>query len=140
MSLISQIQTLQLQARRTASPDAALLTTLLSEAAMVGKNAQRETTDAEVVDTVKKFVKNIDQTLTFLQAAGNSATDAAELARRERQVLEQFLPHQLSDYELTAIAVGRSSMPDFMKYLKENYAGQYDGRAASAVAKQVYNK
>ena len=46
---------------------ATLLTTLYSEAQMVGKNdGNRETTDAEVVAVIKKFVKNIDETLSNL--------------------------------------------------------------------------
>jgi hypothetical protein len=58
---MEQIKAKQIAARKSGSADAGLLTTLLGEAAMVGKNAGRETTDQEVVAVVKKFVKNIDE-------------------------------------------------------------------------------
>jgi len=61
MTLMEQIKTAQVTARKTGAQEASLLTTLLGEAAMVGKNANRETTDQEVVAVVKKFVKNIDE-------------------------------------------------------------------------------
>ena len=134
MSLMEQIKSQQVQARLSRHASASLLTTLLGEAAIVGKNAGRETTDDEVVAVVKKFIKNLDETIAALSSRNQDAT--AFLA--ELGVLEQFLPQQLSEYELTAIAVGRSDMKDFMQYLKQTRSGQYDGRLAAQVAKKVY--
>lgn len=138
MSLIKQIKQDQLAARLgTKNPHAAsLLTTLIGEAEMVGKNAgNRESTDAEVVAVIKKFIKNIDETLEVLKFSSDGKV--ANLFE-EKRVLEEYLPRQLSEYELKAIAVARSNMPDYMKYLKENHAGQYDGKLASQVARAVY--
>jgi uncharacterized protein YqeY len=134
MTLMEQIKTLQVTARKTGDSTASLLTTLLGEAAMVGKNAGRETTDAEVVAVAKKFIKNIDETVTAL----NSHNKDASVFLAERKVLEQFLPQQLSEDALREIALRHTDMPAFMKHLKENYAGQYDGKAASAIAKSVF--
>ena len=67
MSLIIEIKSAQLAARKARdSFTASSLTTLIGEAEMVGKNAGREVTDAEVVAVLKKFVKNIDETTTVL--------------------------------------------------------------------------
>ena len=102
---------------------------------MVGKNANRETTDQEVVAVVKKFIKNIDETIAALTTRNQDA--GSFLA--ERAVLEKFLPLQLTELALEHIAKQHKSMPEFMKFLKETHAGQYDGKLASIVAKKIYN-
>lgn len=135
MSLMEQIKSQQVAARKAGDPQASLLTTLLGEAAMVGKNAGRETTDQEVVAVVKKFIKNLDETITAL----TSRNQDASAFLNERGVLEQFLPVQMTEQAMVNVAKQCSSMPEFMKFLKENYAGQYDGKSASAVAKQVFS-
>ena len=135
MTLMEQIKTLQVSARKSGNHvEASLLTTLLGESAMVGKNAGRDTNDAEVVAVVKKFVKNIDETITAL----SSRNQDASVFLTERKVLEQFLPLQLTELALKSIAIKFTSLPDFMKFLKENHAGQYDGKLASTVAKSVF--
>jgi uncharacterized protein YqeY len=83
---------------------------------------------------VKKFVKNIDETINALTMYNKDATAFLN----ERGVLEQFLPLQLTELALQHIAKGQESMPAFMKFLKENHAGQYDGKLASTVAKAVF--
>ncbi len=135
MTLMKQIKEQQITARKASSIDASLLTTLLGEAAMVGKNAGRETTDQEVVAVVKKFIKNIDETVSALTSRGQDASSFLA----ERAVLERFLPLQLTELALEQIAQNHKSMPEFMKFLKENHAGQYDGKLASIVAKKIYN-
>lgn len=143
-TLMQQIREKQLAARRAGRAEATLYTTLLGEAAMIGKNdGNRETTDAEVVAVVKKFVKNIDDTLRILS---NSITDALtnqrELLVAERDCLNQFLPQQMSEADLEAfvreqVSKGAANMGVVMKALKEQRAGQYDGQLASAVVKRV---
>lgn len=136
MSLINQIKTQQLEARKNSSESASLLTTLLSEAVNIGKNnGNRETNDAEVVAVVKKFIKNIDETVSALTTRNQDASKFL----KEKAVLETFLPKQLTENELTEIAKTKNGMPDFMKFLKENHNGQYDGKLASTVAKTVFS-
>lgn len=135
MSLIGQIKEKQIAARKAGAKEAPLLTTLLGEASAVGKNAgNRETTDAEVVAVVKKFIKNIDETISALTSRNQDAS--AFIA--EKTILEQFLPLQLTELALKHIAEKHKSMPEFMKFLKENHLGQYDGKLASSVAKTVF--
>lgn len=134
MTLMEQIKTRQIAARKAGDPQASLLTTLLGEAAMVGKNAGRETTDQEVVAVVKKFIKNVDETIAALQARNQLFASYAV----EREVLEQFLPMQLSEAALIEVAKCQENMPAFMKHLKENFAGKYDGKLAATVAKTVF--
>jgi uncharacterized protein YqeY len=135
MSLMEDIKVRQLTARKAAAPEASLYTTLLGEAGAIGKNAgNRETTDQEVVAVVKKFIKNLDETINALTSRNQDAGSFLN----ERSVLEQFLPKQMGEEDLVNIAQALPNLPAFMKHLKENYAGQYDGKLASTVAKSIY--
>ena len=60
MSLLAQLKKDSLLARKAAdSVRATLLSTLIAEAEMVGKNAgNRESSDDEVQQTIRKFLKN----------------------------------------------------------------------------------
>lgn len=138
MTLIQQIKDKQIAARKSGDSLASLYTTLLGEASIIGKNAgNRETTDVEVVAVVKKFIKNIDETVQALTSRGQDAY----VYMQEKRALEAFLPSQLGEDQLRDIAASRASdMPSFMKFLKENHAGRYDGKMASSVAKSVYAK
>lgn len=139
MSLMQQIRDKQLAARKAGHAEAVLYTTLLGEAAMIGKNdGNRETSDAEVVAVVKKFVKNINDTLVHLDQSSNQYS----LLVAEVKCLEQFLPLQLTESAIehfvrAQVAAGAANMGLIMKALKDRYAGQYDGQLASAVVKRV---
>jgi uncharacterized protein len=136
MSLLEQIKNNQIAARKLGDKTAAsLLTTLLGEASAIGKNAgNRETTDDEVVSVIKKFIKNINETVTALVSRNEDASTYIA----EREILERYLPQQLNEAQLFKLAASQESMPAFMKFLKENYAGQYDGKLASTVAKSCF--
>jgi uncharacterized protein YqeY len=138
MSLMQRIKTYQLEARKIKDTVAAnVLTTLIGEATSVGKNdGNRETTDAEIVAVIKKFVKNIDETL--------KVTDAPHL-RDERSLLMGLLPAQITKEQLLPIIaaifneVGATTPKDMgkvMKVLKERFDGQYDGAVASTLIRQ----
>jgi uncharacterized protein YqeY len=142
MTLINTIKADQLQARKLReSLKATLLTTLISEAEVIGKNdGNREVTDAEVVAVVKKFVKGIDETLSFLVKA--SITDERyKTVAAERYILDKYLPVQLTIEELKVLIIGAdladTSKGSIMKYLKENFAGQYDGKVAAKVIDEL---
>ena len=146
MTLLERIRTEQIDARKNrdrlcrGAERASLLTTLLSEAQNVGLNdGKRESTDAEVIAVIKKFIKNIDETL---------AVAPREELVWERKVLEGFLPSQLSDNELHAAVVSiveeihalemvrnMQQMGKVMKTLKERFEGRFDGKKASEFVK-----
>jgi uncharacterized protein YqeY len=139
--LIDQIKTAQVEARKSRNTLAAtLLTTLLGEANMVAKNAQRDTpTDEEVTVVVKKFLKGNLETQSFL--ANGSNPEALETVKAEQVILEVYLPKQLSEEELVqivsaAILAGTASnVGALMGFLKANHSGKYDGKIASAAVK-----
>lgn len=139
--LIERIKADLLTARKARATVAAnSLTALVGEAVMVGKNAgNRESTDEEVVATVRKFLKNLEETKRNL-VVHNKDTSVCE---EEIVIISRYLPQQMSADELkTAIAAivaetAGANMGVVMKVLKEKYAGLYDGKLASTLTKEV---
>lgn len=140
MSLMQEIKKKQQKARIDKDSIAAtILTTLLGEAGMVGKNAgNRETTDEEALKVIVKFVKNIDETLSSL----NSSDVRFHILETEKEILSEFLPKMLTHDELFQILKEKFPEPapikDIMSFLKENYANQYDGKMASGIVKDLF--
>jgi uncharacterized protein len=144
MSLLNSIKSAQLQARKTRDTITInALTTLIGEAEAIGKNdGNRETTDAEVVALIKKFIKNLDEVIRVVTPGFSHD----QLARKEKVILEQFLPTQLTSVELRGIlkeltnelnAHTLREMGKIMKVLKERFDGQYDGTVASTLVKEM---
>ena len=147
MTILDSVKKAQLQARKDKrSDEAASLTTLIGEAEMIGKNdGNRVSTDAEVVAVIKKFVKNIDETLNVV-SKDSTKTDRVEVLTKEKTLLSTFLPQQLSEDQLRTILSGFvSALPEknpkamgkVLASLKESFAGQYDGALASKVTKEL---
>lgn len=137
MSLYQQIKEDQLEARKSRDTiRTALLTTLLGDVALIGKNAGgREPTDAEVVQMVKKYIKNNVEGYT---GYNRHVTHDAEL-----HILEHWLPKQLDEEGLKKVVEGliadqpTANMGILMKALKASYDGQYDGALASKLIKEA---
>ena len=142
MSLITTLKHDSLVARKARDAQAAsILTTLLGEAQMPGKNdGNRDSTDEEVAAVIKKFLKGVNETLVL------RAGDARLL--REKAILEAYLPATLDDAALRS-AIGvvieesgivsptARDMGALMKALQARYPGQIDGKAASVVLREV---
>ena len=76
-----------------------LLGTLHADAVKIGKDdGNRESSDFEVVSVIKKFIKNLDETILANLKLPNTNT---ALLDREKEILEVYLPKQLSKEELT---------------------------------------
>ena len=147
MTLLETVKKAQLQARKDKkSDDASSLTTLIGEAEMIGKNdGNRLTTDAELVAVLKKFIKNIDETLNIVASDATKADRVAALTQ-EKTLLSTFLPKQLAEDELRVILAGfvavlpeknPKAMGKVLASLKDGFAGQYDGALASKVTKEL---
>jgi len=138
MSLINQIKADQLQARKDRlGAKASTLTTLLGEAEAIGKNdGNRETTDAEVVAIIKKFIKNIDQCIDAGVSEGSRF-----FLDVEKDLLSAYLPKELTEQELRDFIEGLiafdnlSNMGQIMGALKAS-GESYDGRLASEIIKK----
>jgi len=139
MNLITTIKQDQLKARKNKhNVVATILTTLLGEALMIGKDdGDRETTDKEVLGIIRKFIKNIDFTIEQIAVVPDALIT-------EKTVLQKYLPVQLT-YDALNDAIysiidlrgltGMKGLGVVMKQLNQNFNGQYDGKQASSIAK-----
>jgi len=100
-----------------------------------------ELTPTDCLNIVQRELKKRHEAIQF--AEQSNRTEAKDQLLAEIKILEAFLPKQLSAAELETMIVTMKdtdpnlSLPLVMKHLKENFAGQYDGKSASEVAKRV---
>ncbi|MBO9428680.1 GatB/YqeY domain-containing protein [Sulfitobacter sp. R18_1] len=141
MSSLAQIKADAIKARKAKSPEAKVLVTLLGEIDTKSKTLApgKNMTDADVVAIVRKFLKGVDETLKLLDA--DKAPDAVAYAKAERAALEVYLPKQMTEAEIEAFVRAKVSeganIGQIMGSLKQEKAGQYDGKIASQVAKSL---
>lgn len=136
--LLEQIRADQLTARKAGNKAAAsLLTTLIGEATKVSaeefKKGQTEITDGKVVAKIKSFAENAKQTLAVAPA------DRKDDIQAEIDILEGYLPQQLSEEDLTKVIgawkADGLNLGQIMANLKAEYEGRYDGKLASSIAR-----
>lgn len=125
-TLFEKIKRDQIEARKKKALEVPLLTTLIGEAGKLGKDAHGgDPTDQEVVTTVKKFIKNINDLLT------HSVDNPTALF--EKSILEAYLPQQLTRLEIVNILIdGQYNFKDkkvlgtVMGDFKKRFEGRYD--------------
>lgn len=148
--IVNQLKQDRVQARKDRDPTlTSFLTTVYSEVVTVGKNdGNRETTDQETIAVLKKYIKRAEEMITLLAPVPqpNVGTDMANF---EIEVIERYLPKQLSEDDLNVViaqiieAREFTSMKDMgktMQALKAMYEGTYDGSLASTIVKQQLGK
>ena len=110
-----------------------LLSTLYAEIFTLSKSGKELTEDDEI-RIIKKFVKNIDETLAL-----EITEEQKTRLNSEKEILESYLPKQLGKEETEKIVDEMISqgkvMKDIMAYFKENYTGRYDGRTVSEIVR-----
>lgn len=122
MSLFKQIKDDQLQSRVNRDKlRTAVLTSVYSDVAAIGKNQNREPTDQDVIAVLKKTIKGLE---SFKGTVGESQ------ANEERNILEAYLPEEPSTLKLSqVIDVLISGLEDKsmkqMKALMEELNRQY---------------
>ena len=143
MSLLAQLKNDSLLARKAADRvRATLLSTLIGEAEMVGKNAaNRESTDEEVQQTIRKFLKNNQEALGVIKDEERRA-----VLEQESAILTAYLPPLASDAEVQAFIAAivatlaeRSpkQMGVVMGALKARYGSDFDAKQASVWIKDA---
>lgn len=147
MSLLEQIGADRLhhrkQSRTNADSKAAAtaLTTLVGEAAIVGKNdGGRATTDDEVVKVVKKFIKGIRDNqkyrpITSAELKELELYEAYIPATIDADTIHKFAVEFLSNVEADKISM--KLMGGIMKALNEAFPKQIDGQLAGPIIKQL---
>ena len=121
-----------------------MLKSAIKNTAIEKGGADAELNDTEVVGVIRKQVKTRQDSVTQYEAANRQ--DLADKEQAEIEVIERYLPKQLSEDEARgAIAaiideLGLSSKKELgtvMKEIKARYPGQVDGRLASSIAGQL---
>ena len=135
--IITHIKAAQLDARKARLPETtALLTTMIGECEMAGKNAgNRAPTDAEVLQVLRKFEKNMLENLSIYKARGMH--DQVLVVQKELDTVRLYLPQKLSDEQVQkdirdvlanmSLPYEQKSMGPVVKELKAKYGEQFDG-------------
>lgn len=97
--------------------------------------------DREIAALIQREGKQCRETLDFARKAGR----ADQVAEHEEllAVLEAMLPAAMTEGELKeairaiVAETGATAIGPIMKALGDRYAGRYDGKAASALAREV---
>jgi uncharacterized protein YqeY len=117
-----------------------VLTTLIGEISIVGKNdGNRETTDEECIAKITKFKKGVAETVKVLHSSQGNWPDEYD---KELALYEKYLPTLMTEVELQEVIKGivaktlKPNIGSVMKELKENYK-HYDGKMASTILKDV---
>ena len=145
MSLLSQLKKDALLARKSASAvRATLLTTLIAEAEMVGKNAgNRESSDEEVQGTIRKFLKNNQEALAVIKDA-----ERRTVLQEESFILTGYLPPMATEADVRALIAetvagladrSPKSMGVVMAALKAKFGSGFDARQANAWVREALN-
>jgi uncharacterized protein len=105
---------------------------------------RRDLTDDEVVDVLTKQVKQRRESIAMYRDAGREDRAAAEEA--EAAMLAEFLPEQLSEEEITALAraviaetaaASPAEMGRVMGRLSPQTKGRADGRMVSEIVRRL---
>jgi uncharacterized protein YqeY len=131
--LIEQVKADRIAAMKARNTVAkTVLTTLLGELEGAAKRNQTDITDDMIIKTCKKFIESNKEVMEL------NARNSRNLAQ-ENEYLETYIPKQLNEAELRAIIgdISAVNLGDIMKQLKSAYDGQYDGKMASAIAREV---
>ena len=95
----------------------------------------------DIVLVLQRELKKRQEAIGFEEQANRQ--EAKAKLQNEITIIETFLPKQLDATELEKIIADyKQSTPGAalntaMKFLKEKYAGQYDGKSASEIAKRI---
>jgi uncharacterized protein YqeY len=109
------------QSRKDRNADATLFLSTLYGAIQTKEKQGVVMNDAEVIRVVKSFIESVEVTE---QHAGPS-----EKTQMERNILNRYLPKQLTVAEIHAIlsSVAPANKGAAQQFMKTNYAGQYNG-------------
>jgi hypothetical protein len=105
-----------------------------------------ELTEEEIIQVIKKQIKMREDSIEQFEKADR--IDLAEKERKEVEILQSYLPEQLSDEELKKIIeetiseVNATSKKDFGKVMKlviQKVQGRADGKKISEILSSLLN-
>lgn len=147
MSLVEQLKTNSLAARKSRNMFAGTLQTLLAEATMRAKNdGNREVTDADVIKVAEATLKGLQDSVDKLKAAGRYGE--IEVLGAQSVLVGQYVPQKLDRgetqklVESTADRLGAETMKDMgrvMAALRETHSDVLDMKLAADCFKRWIN-
>lgn len=112
-----------------------LLSTLFAEIFTISKSG-KEMTEEDELKIIRKFLKNIDETIAL-----DIPAETKTKLETERGILTAYLPLQMTGEEINKIVSQMVSdgktMKDIMPFFKENFSGRYDGKTVSEAVKKL---
>ena len=128
-------------------PTLRLIVSAIKDAEIAGRSkGQKEIKDSDIILLLKKMIKQRNESCEVYQKAGRN--ELLENEKKEIEVINFFLPKQLSDEETKKIcqdtikSVGASSMKDMgkiMGVLKSKHADSLDFSKVSSILKGLLN-
>ncbi len=104
MSIVVEVKSQRLALRIAREDQIAigLLTLLVSDIERLAKEKGREVTDEEAVMVIRRLLKGNSELREVLETQGRSKKnyEAWKNAEHEKEILESFLPEQLSEHDL----------------------------------------
>ena len=128
-------------------PTLRLVVSAIKDSEIAGRTkGQKEISDSDITSILRKMIKQRNESCEVYKKAGR--TELLESETREIEVINAFLPKQLSEEETKKIceeaikSTGASSMKDMgkvMGVLKSKHADNLDFSKVSSIIKKLLN-
>jgi uncharacterized protein YqeY len=120
-----------------------ILGTIISDVKNRKIELQRDPTDDDVLDVVRRGIKRRRESLEMFEKAGRE--DLASTERSQVQVLEEYLPPQVDPAEIraavaAAIAGGAGNVGAVMGKVMPQFKGKADGGVINAIVREELSK
>ena len=128
-------------------PTLRLIVSAIKDAEIAGRSkGQKDIKDSDIIALLKKMIQQRNESCEVYKKAGR--TELLENEKREIEVINKFLPNQLSEEETKKIceetikSVNATSMKDMgkiMGVLKSKHADSLDFSKVSSILKELLN-
>lgn len=143
MSIVTQMKADRIVARVDNNKgDFALLTNVIGEfdLARSQKVNLSKSEDDVILPILKINIARANEEIESLKAV-NAPVHRVDRAMQDIVCLEKYLPEMLDEEDLRKTAAAAKllgwTMPEMMKHLKATFPNRYDGKLASAIAKEI---
>ncbi len=123
-----------------------MITAALKDRDIEARGQGKEVSDADILALLQKMVKSRQESMEIYEK--NARPELAQQEREEIAIIQEFLPQQMSEAQVTAAIqaaiaeTGAASIKDMGKVvgaLKAKFTGQMDFAKASATVKGLLN-
>lgn len=116
------------------------LRTINSEIKRLEVDTRKELSDADIIQIFQKEIKKRRDSIEFAKTAQRN--DIIQSSESEILIIQSYLGVQLSEEKLKSliselIASGQNNIGKIMGELNQKYKGQFEGKAASGIAKAL---